>query len=85
MSDIREHVEEVRAKMREGSMARSWVLPSQGYFPMGCGNCGSQSFKVHVKPVDTTAQIGEVVCTKCNKALRVTGEGVLDAQGKLSL
>ena len=81
----REHLEEIRAKMAEKSIARTWTIPSQGYFPMGCGNCGCQQFRVDVKPIDTTARIGEVVCTQCNKGFRVTDEGIIDAQGKLSL
>tara|TARA_R110000803_G_scaffold210147_3_gene281233 strand:+ start:7769 stop:8026 length:258 start_codon:yes stop_codon:yes gene_type:complete len=85
MSDTRQYLDEVKAKMGEGSRAKSWVLPKQGAFVMGCGNCGNRDFTVHVKPFDTTAQIDELVCPKCLKHLRVTGEGVIDAQGKLSL
>ena len=85
MSDIRESLNELKAKMGEGSIDRMWALPGNDAFMMGCGKCGNQHFLVEVTPISTTAQIRSVICNRCKKPLRVTGEGIIDGNGKVSL
>jgi hypothetical protein len=83
MTDVRESLDEIRAKMREGSMSKTWLNTGGQALEMGCGQCGNQEFVIFVNPIETTAQIHSIACSKCKKVLRVTGEGVIDGQGKL--
>lgn len=67
--------------VHKAKVARRVVIPSQGHFPLQCGNCGGTEFRVHVRPLivegHTTATVREVVCMKCAFVGKFDEEGFL--------
>ena len=61
------------------------VIPSPGDLLLDCA-CGSKSFRMHVRagPIGP-ARIAEFVCDGCERLFRVTADGHIEGDGKVTV
>ena len=76
------HILTNKAKLQ---IPRKQVLPNADELPLQCAHCGSQVFRLHVKPVDKRGKLTESVCNSCLHVWKVDEHAFVEGDGKTEI